>query len=463
MNLNLLKSFHVRPSSPNIIITGDKRSHESSKNLNAAATAAYYAAGDGRVSLSYVPYERSVCDVLHNVLSELPCDEEPSVLAIDLATVARQFFHFRHQLPGVHIHYAVKCFPDPIIVATLARLGASFDCASGHELELARQALYDCSEKFLDKRIIFANPVKNIVDLRHAERIGVQRVTFDNVDELHKLALFMPSARALLRVATDDATSAVPLSAKFGARMHEVRGIIATAAHLGVDVVGVSFHVGSNAQSLVPYEHAFKTARMVFDIAKTFDFKMSIIDVGGGFPGTENEADVTFDQIASCIRRNLNSLFDPDIQVLAEPGRYLVRACATLATRVIRRVSSADGIGAYCIGDGVYGSFRNAWLFGLQFEPSVVLARHHSDFVNSEKSHLLGITMEACDVVARHLFLPRLNEGDWLIFENMGSYASSLRTVRADIGSPQVIYLFCEGLLCPYPPVNSGFELDLVN
>eukprot|EP00882_Tetradesmus_deserticola_P012917 GHRQ01013692.1.p1 GENE.GHRQ01013692.1~~GHRQ01013692.1.p1 ORF type:complete len:334 (+),score=108.18 GHRQ01013692.1:163-1164(+) len=80
----------------------------------------------------------------------------------DLGEVARLHNTWRAAMPRVAPHYAVKCNPEPMMLAMLAALGAGFDCASVMELEAA-QALGVSQD-----RIIFANPCKKPADFRCA-------------------------------------------------------------------------------------------------------------------------------------------------------------------------------------------------------------------------------------------------------------------------------------------------------
>jgi len=59
--------------------------------------------------------------------------------------------------------------------------------------------------------------------------------------------------------------------------------LLATAKKHGMQVVGVSFHVGSGCRDASRYEDALKDARSIFDMAeKEFDMKMRLLDIGGG-------------------------------------------------------------------------------------------------------------------------------------------------------------------------------------
>lgn len=55
----------------------------------------------------------------------------------------------------------------------------------------------------------------------------------------------------------------MPLGLKYGANPEEAAGLLATAARLGLDVVGVSFHVGSACGNLAAYSAAIGKAREV--------------------------------------------------------------------------------------------------------------------------------------------------------------------------------------------------------
>lgn len=78
----------------------------------------------------------------------------------DLGEVARLHHTWVSTMPRVAPFYAVKCNPEPGMVAMLNALGAGFDCASIQELKCA--AAHDVPQS----RIIFANPCKRPADFR---------------------------------------------------------------------------------------------------------------------------------------------------------------------------------------------------------------------------------------------------------------------------------------------------------
>jgi ornithine decarboxylase len=119
-------------------------------------------------------------------------------------------------------------------------MGGGFDCASKAEIEEVVSMGVDPA-----KRIIFANPCKQVSHIRYARDNGVQMVTVDNEEELIKLKKHWPEAMILIRIKTDDSKSMCQFSTKFGASLQDCSRLISLGKELDLDLVGVSFHVGS--------------------------------------------------------------------------------------------------------------------------------------------------------------------------------------------------------------------------
>lgn len=176
--------------------------------------------------------------------------------------------------------YAVKCNNDDTIVRTLAARGSQFDCASAAEINQVLQAGAKPSD------IIFAHPVKQPAHIEYARDRGVDLMTFDSEEELHKVKSINPNALMVMRIATDDRHSTCRFSAKFGADPDSVPFLLRSAKQLGVRVVGVSYHVGSGCYDVQTYKDALERARVAFDIAAGIGTPLCVLDIGGGFPGS---------------------------------------------------------------------------------------------------------------------------------------------------------------------------------
>ena len=232
---------------------------------------------------------------------------------MDLSTVIIKYKDWVDVLPRVQPFYAMKCNPDDKIVSTLVACGAGLDCASMHEMKVA------LSKGLAGDKIIFANPCKMPAHIRFAKENGIEMMTFDNKAELMKVHSIFPTAKMVLRILGDDSHSTMRFGSKFGANVHtEARPLLEYAHSLGLEVIGVSFHVGSGCQSAEAYTNSLSLARHVFDVAEELGHPMTFLDIGGGTPGVDTE-DLKFSEIAKTISRDLEQMFPPHIRVIAEP------------------------------------------------------------------------------------------------------------------------------------------------
>ena len=158
-------------------------------------------------------------------------------------------------------------------------------------------------------------------------------MTFDNTDELYKIARLFPGAKLVVRILTDDSKSLCRLGLKFGAPLVTVPALLAKAKELKLDVIGVSFHVGSGCYDPSAFSDAVMRARSAFDMGKEAGYDFTLLDVGGGFE------DATFERMSATIREALDVYFPQrdHIRIIAEPGRYYVANAFSLATNVIAR------------------------------------------------------------------------------------------------------------------------------
>lgn len=368
-------------------------------------------------------------DLMEEIINDVSQTEDRDAFFVaDLGDVVKKHIRFLKALPRVKPFYAVKCNSSKGVVQTLAELGAGFDCASKTEIELV-QSIGVTSEN-----IIYANPCKQISQIKYAAKNGVQMMTFDNEVELSKVSRNHQNAKMVLRIATDDSKSSGRLSVKFGAPLKSCRRLLEMAKNLNVDVIGVSFHVGSGCCDSKAYVQSISDARLVFEMASEFGYKMWLLDIGGGFPGTD-DAKVRFEEIAAVINPALDLYFPEGsaVEIIAEPGRYYVASAFSLAVNVIaKKVVQLDNCGSddeeigpnknimYYVNDGVYGSFN--CIFFDHAHPKPILQKKPSPDQPVYTSSLWGPTCDGLDKIAECLQLPELHVGDWLLFENMGAY-----------------------------------------
>lgn len=365
---------------------------------------------------------------------------EDPLYVLDLGAVLRLYQAWVNCMPRVQPFYAVKCNTDPAMVSLLAALGAGFDCASEWEADTV------LGLGVPPERIVFANACKRPCDIRFAAAKGLNLTTFDTESELNKLARWHPSTEALLRIRADDTEARCQLGNKYGALMEDCADLLATAQKLNIKVVGVAFHVGSGATNPQAFADAIAAARLVFDQATALGFDMRILDIGGGFAGGLFDAAgmVLLGQVPIAVNTALATYFpDNTVKVIAEPGRYFAEACCTFACMVfgIRAQKLLDGEQGYdyWITDGLYGSmnsvmYDHATLTTRPLTAAIATWPENESAVAHEqptateqlyKSTVFGPTCDGLDTVLTDYSLPKLRNGDWLVFPNMGAYTLS--------------------------------------
>lgn len=384
----------------------------------------------------------------------------------DMGDVVLKHKLWTSMLPRVEPFYAVKCNDDPAILAVLAQLGTGFDCASKGELGKILEL------KVPQSRIIYANPCKQSSHIKYAAKHDVTLMTFDNETELHKIKAVHPGAKMVVRILPPANNKCqCELGMKFGCQPKNVVHLLRVARELEVDVVGVSFHVGSGCYDATAYSAAVASARTVFDIAEAEGFHFNLLDVGGGFPG-QKSAKLPFEQICEVLKPALDLYFpeNTDVRIIAEPGRFFVASAFTLAVNVIaRRAIARDDAGndageselssdaeptyMYYVNDGVYGSFNCILFDHAELEtPYVEPARDHGE--PKFQCSLWGPTCDGLDCISKECLLPKLNTGDWLVFKDMGAYTMSAASCFNGMPKSKCYYIMQE---CSWEQLcNSG-------
>ncbi|XP_069478542.1 ornithine decarboxylase-like isoform X2 [Ambystoma mexicanum] len=321
-------------------------------------------------------------------------DDTDAFFVADLGDVVKKHLHFLKALPRVTPFYAVKCNSSPEVVRTLAQLGTGFDCASKTELELVQ------GFGVPPDRIIYANPCKQLSHIQHAAKTGVTMMTFDSESELDKVSSSHPDARMILRIVADDSRATLALSPKFGAELSACRHLLEVAKRLRVEVIGVSFHVGSVSIDPQTFAQSIADAGMVFSLGKELGHDMHLLDIGGGFPGSADYYE-EFEKISAVINTALDKHFPEGcgVEVVAEPGRYYVASAFILAVNIIGKkelpleetgLDGARNSGSknfeYYLNDGMYGSF-----FHVSFEKPVLNPSPHKLIQNRTARLILGL------------------------------------------------------------------------
>jgi len=359
-------------------------------------------------------------------LQQLAREHGTPLFIVDHAVLRKNYAEFQKCLPRVQAYYAVKANADPLIVRTLYEAGASFDVASLPEFMLVYDNIKGLPARerqdFIWDKIIYANPIKAPQTLEELDQYK-PLVTYDNLEEIKKIRRHAPRAGLILRIKVPNTGSVVELSSKFGAPSGEAVDLIAAAFDAGLVVEGLSFHVGSQCTNSMNYVQALQLASGIFHEAWDRGYpQVKILDIGGGFPVPYDDHVQSFRELAKILNAEFQRLFPKEMEILAEPGRFLVATAATLVVELIGK-AVRDGKQCYYINDGVYHTFSGVIFDHIQY--------HLKSFRGGGQQicSVFGPTCDALDTVSLAEHLPDdLELGELLYCENMGAYTHASST-----------------------------------
>jgi ornithine decarboxylase len=356
---------------------------------------------------------------------------------VDHAVICSNHAAFKRFLPRVQAYYAVKANPDPLIVRTLYDTGASFDVASIAEFRLVYENIRDLPpdvrQNFIWDKVIYSNPIKDRHTLEELDQYK-PLVAYDNREEIGKIRKHAPHAGLSLRIRVPNTGSMVELSSKFGASPAEAVDLIAAAFDAGLVVEGLGFHVGSQCTNFENYVQALSISSAIMAEADGRGYALKLLDIGGGFPARYDRHVRPFRELAKILNAELKRLFPKNLEILAEPGRFMVATAATLVSEVIGK-AERDGKRCYYINDGIYHTYSGVLFDHCQY-PIRAFKKGPKQI-----SAVFGPTCDALDTISQAEELPDLKLGDLVLSENIGAYTHASSTWFNGFPPAQVLHI----------------------
>jgi len=257
--------------------------------------------------------------------------ETPNIV-VNLRTIKRNFIQLKDSFPYAHIFYAVKANPGIPVLRLLDSLGSNFDIASRYELDkvLALNIAPD--------RISFGNTIKKAKDIKYFYDNGVRMFATDSKEDLKMIAKNAPGSRVFVRILVENsATADWPLSRKFGCHPDMAYDLLVLARDSGLTPYGISFHVGSQQRDIGQWNDSIAKTKYLFEsIEDEEGIRLSMINMGGGFPARYIQPTNELSEYASEITRYLHDDFGDNVpMIILEPGRSLVGDSGILTSEVI--------------------------------------------------------------------------------------------------------------------------------
>jgi diaminopimelate decarboxylase len=343
------------------------------------------------------------------------------------ATLTRHYEVFSgHFSDGnARVCYAVKANGNLGILRTLAKLGCGADVVSEGEIRLALAAGIKPAD------IVFSGVGKTASEMAFALDKDIFQFNVESEPELELLNEIALSknrrARIAVRVNPDvDPETHAKIStgqkeSKFGVNMPHAMDLYRYASSLrGIEIRGVSVHIGSQLTKLDPFAKAFARVRAFVGELRNEGFAVETLDLGGGLgiPYGREEPPLP-DAYAEIVKREVSDL---GCKLIFEPGRVLVGNAGILVTRVIY-VKKSEGRTFIIVDAGMNDLIRPA-LYGAHHEivPVVPLP----DNAPAELADVVGPVCETGDIFAEQRLLKLPKSGDLLVFRTAGAYGASM-------------------------------------
>jgi ornithine decarboxylase len=351
-------------------------------------------------------------DTREQIAFSMPCTEnyDGPVLAVSEQRLRSNARSFIAAMPRVRPHFAVKANPDAEILRIFKEEGCCFEIASSVEL----QSMVDLGVNL--ETVFYSNPIKSPASIRQAAAAGIQWFVVDTPEEVLKIATIKPDAKLYLRTEVSNEGSVWPLAGKFGASSSGILATIEAARNTGMQITGVTFHVGSQCTNINNWVEGIRSARKIFAQLEDNGWTPELLNLGGGYPVQFTGIEPGITEIGTTINKELEAI-PSSIQVMAEPGRFLVGSAGCLVTQVVGMATRDDKRWLY-LDTGTYGGLME--LAG-GFPSNIVSQRAGEPSLWT----MAGPTCDSIDVFGEHSLPSNMEVEDLVFITNLGAYCTS--------------------------------------
>ena len=342
-------------------------------------------------------------------------------------SIIDNFLSLKKSLDGLEnlICYAVKANSNIAILKLLSQLGAGMDVVSIGEYLRAKVAGVP------GEKIVFSGVGKRRDEISQVLIGGIKQFNIESEAELNvlnEISLSLNKRTSItIRVNPDiDAKTHEKISTgkkdnKFGIPINRAREVYLKASQmLGVKVVGVDVHIGSQLTDLEPFRMAFiKVAELVNNLLKD-GHEINSLDLGGGLGISykkTNDVQPSLQEYGQIIRETVGSL---GCEILVEPGRFIVGNAGILVSEIIYKKFGEDR--EFLIVDSAMNDLIRPSLYAAYHEIlPIKKPNNNSSFVCYD---VVGPVCETGDTFATQRSLMKMESGELLAFMSAGAYGS---------------------------------------
>ena len=371
----------------------------------------------------------------HYKKNELYCEDVP-ILSI-AEKVGTPFYVYSHATLKQHFDafdgafsdvrhltcYSMKSNSNKALLALFASRGGGVDIVSGGELYRALNAGVDPA------KIVFSGVGKSLRDLEYAMSSEILMFNVESPQELLKLNQVAlnsgKKAGISIRVNPDVDPKTHPYIStglkenKFGIGVEEAFRQYEKAATLdGLDVMGVSCHIGSQLTQTSPFVDAFRKLKELIAQLERLNIAIRYLDLGGGLGITyDSEVPPHPEEYAQDIKSELAS---SDWTLILEPGRVIVGNAGALITKVLYAKTSHEKI--FFVVDAAMNDLMRPSLYGAYHGIQPVKQTPGEKLT----ADIVGPICESGDFLAKERLVDPLAPDDLIAVMSAGAYGFSM-------------------------------------
>ncbi len=346
-------------------------------------------------------------------------------IIVNLDIIRDYYLNMKKLCSYADIYFAFKACPLDNIVPMLVKEGSNFDIASRYELDhvMSKGATAD--------KIFYGNTIKKAEDVKYFYEKGVRTFASDCENDIKKIAVNAPGSNVYFRILLPETNTADwPLSRKFGCSEAMVMKLIPLAKELGLNPIGVSFHVGSQQRNMDIWNLALETSARIF---KNSPVKLSLVDLGGGLPAHYVQPVAELDEYAATIKGFIEKHFPGEKpRFVMEPGRSLTADSGILAASVVeveKKDESEKARWVY-LDAGKFNGLVETMEESIKYR--LVYSCDPDNKAQTGPIILAGPTCDSMDIMYEK-YTPQapvnLKAGDRVYFLSTGAYTSSYASV----------------------------------
>jgi len=360
--------------------------------------------------------------VIDSDLLDVASEYGNPVYVYDSEKIASQYQRLINAFSSVgdlRINYATKALSNISILKLMKQLGSGLDTVSIQEVQLGLAAGFE------PQAIIYTPNGVSLKEIEAVAKMGVQ-INIDNLSLLEQFGTRHPKTPVCIRInphvmaGGNSNISVGHIDSKFGISIHQIPHLLRILENTAMNINGIHMHTGSDILDIDVFLHA---AEILFDTAKHFK-NLEFLDFGSGFkvPYHENDIETNIEELGEKLSKRFIAFcqeYGSDLQLIFEPGKYLVSQAGHFVTQVnvVKQTTST----VFAQVDSGFNHLIRPMLYG---------SHHHIENLSNPngKERFYSVVGYICetDTFGSNRKIAEITEGDLLVFRNCGAYCFSM-------------------------------------